>query len=189
MAVQTMRSLTYLQPGERTSCVGCHEYRTSAPPQRGARIADRRPPSAIRPGPEGSRPFNYAILVQPVLDDHCVQCHGRTDPAGGINLTGDPVGEFTASYNALAPLVPFSEWKGTPQANSEPLSRPNLFGARASPLMELILKGHERIALSDTELERLVTWMDTNALFYGTFDPEDQNRQRRGERIAGPALE
>jgi hypothetical protein len=31
--------------------------------------------------------------------------------------------------------------------------------------------------------------MDANALFYGTFDKSDQARQRRGERIAGPALE
>jgi hypothetical protein len=33
------------------------------------------------------------------------------------------------------------------------------------------------------------TWMDTNVLFYGTFDPADQARQQRGERIAGPALQ
>jgi len=31
--------------------------------------------------------------------------------------------------------------------------------------------------------------MDANALFYGTFNPEDQTRQQRGERIDGPALE
>jgi hypothetical protein len=31
--------------------------------------------------------------------------------------------------------------------------------------------------------------MDTNALFYGTFDPADQARQQRGERIEGPAIE
>jgi len=30
--------------------------------------------------------------------------------------------------------------------------------------------------------------MDANALFYGTFDPEAQARQLRGERIDGPAL-
>jgi len=34
-----------------------------------------------------------------------------------------------------------------------------------------------------------VTWMDANALFYGTFDPAHQARQLRGERIKGPALE
>jgi hypothetical protein len=31
--------------------------------------------------------------------------------------------------------------------------------------------------------------MDTNALFYGTFAPEDQVLQQRGERITGAALE
>ena len=46
------------------------------------------------------------------------------------------------------------------------------------------------VPLNDAaDFERLITWMDTNALFYGTFDPEDQRRQQRGEQIAGPALE
>ena len=39
------------------------------------------------------------------------------------------------------------------------------------------------------DMERLAAWMDANALFYGTFDPADQARQQRGERIAGPALQ
>ena len=42
--------------------------------------------------------------------------------------------------------------------------------------------------LSADEWERIVTWIDANALFYGTFNPEDQARQLRGERIAGPEL-
>ena len=33
-AIQTMRSLTYLQPGEQAGCVGCHEHRTTAPDRR-----------------------------------------------------------------------------------------------------------------------------------------------------------
>ena len=32
MALQTMRSLTYVQPGQTYSCIGCHEHRQSAPP-------------------------------------------------------------------------------------------------------------------------------------------------------------
>jgi len=71
MAVQTMRSLTYLQPGEHASCVGCHEHRTTAPITRGVTLAGQRPPSAIEPGPDGSKPFSYAILVQPILDKRC----------------------------------------------------------------------------------------------------------------------
>ncbi len=189
MAIQTMRSLTYLQPGEQTGCIGCHEHRSTAAPIGMATLASQRPPSTIEPGPEGSNPFNYAILVQPVLDKRCVECHrpGRTD--GGVDLCGAPAGEFTVSYNALAPLVPFSQWKGAPQANHEPLTHPDQFGARASKLMQLLLAGHENVSLTQEEYERLITWMDANALFYGTFDPQDQQRQRRGERIAGPALE
>lgn len=189
MAIQTMRSLTYLQPGEHASCVGCHEHRTAAAVAHGAALASLRPPSAIKPAPDGSKPFSYSILVQPVLDQHCVQCHSSTDPQGGVDLSSTPVGEFTASYKALAPRVPYSEWKGTPQANAEPLTPPDQFGARASPLMALLLKGHGDVTLSAEELERLTTWMDANALFYGTFDPADQKRQQRGERIAGAALE
>jgi len=189
MAVQTMRSLTYLQPGEQATCIGCHEHRTTASSIHALALAKQRPPSTIAAGPDGSRPLSYPLLVQPVLDKHCVECHRESKAEGGIVLTGAPAGEFTASYNALAPLVPYSQWKGTPAANSEPLTRPNLFGARASKLTDLLLGGHEGVTLSEEDLRRLVTWMDTNALFYGTFDPEDQRRQQRGERIDGPALE
>ena len=52
-----------------------------------------RPPSTIVPGPEGSKPFSYPLLVQPVLDRHCVQCHTADVPkekSGGVVLTGEP---------------------------------------------------------------------------------------------------
>lgn len=189
MAIQTMRSLTYLQPGEQTSCVGCHEHRTTAPAPQAVALAAMREPSSIRPGPDGSKPLSYPLLVQPVLDKHCVTCHGGEKTEGKIDLTGTPDGQFSRSYNALARLVPFSQWQGTPQDNHEPLTHPNQFGARASRLMPLLLDGHENVGLSAEEYERLITWMDANALFYGTFDPADQARQQRGERIAGPILE
>jgi mono/diheme cytochrome c family protein len=190
-AVQTMRSLTYLQPGETSSCVGCHELRLSAPPRLSPTLALRREPSRIEPGPDGSNPFSYPLLVQPVLDTHCVRCHGGETPAGPegrpLVLTGAPEGRYTKSYNALAPRVPFSSW-GELAANGEPETLPGRFGARASRLMDMLLEGHHEVRLSEDEVDRLVTWMDANALFYGTFDPEAQARQLRGERIDGPAL-
>jgi hypothetical protein len=128
--------------------------------------------------------------VQPVLDRHCVRCHGQEKPAGGVVLTGEPQGRYTASYHALAARTTYSAWGGRPGdfrlVNSEPITQPGHFGARGSSLMRLLLKGHHDVKLSAEELERLATWMDTNALFYGTFDPADQSRQQRGERIAGP---
>ena len=190
-AVQTMRSLTYLQPGERSSCVGCHERRLSAPSPARPTLAAQREPSRIAPGPDGSNPFSYPLLVQPVLDKHCVRCHAGETPSGPeghpLVLTGEPEGHYTKSYNALAPRVPFSSW-GELAANGEPETRPGRFGARASRLMDMLLERHHDVRLSDEEVDRLVTWMDANALFYGSFDPEAQARQLRGERIDGPAL-
>jgi mono/diheme cytochrome c family protein len=193
MAVQVMRSVTYVQAGEVASCVGCHEPRNTAPLCAAPPMALRRPPSKIEPGPDGSKPLSYPILVQPVLDKHCVKCHGAMNPSGGVVLTGAPQGHYTFSYNALAPKVSYSAW-GRPggdfrKVNSEPLSRPDYFGARGSPLLARLLKEPCRSGLTASDMERLVTWMDANALFYGTFDPADQARQQRGERIAGPKLQ
>ena len=189
MAVQTMRSLTYLQPGEQATCIGCHQYPGRVPsPGFSVSWHNLRAPSTIAAGPDGSRPLSYPMLVQPVLDKHCVDCHSGANAAGGVDLTGTPEGSFTASYNALAPRVSFSEWNGSPSANSEPQTQPDVFGARASPLMALLLKGHQGVELGDDDIERLATWMDANALFYGTFDPHDQQLQQNGERIAAPSL-
>ncbi len=196
-AVQIMRSVTYLQPGENASCVGCHEPRlgTPAAPAEKA-VALRRTPSQIQPGPDGSRPFSYPILVQPVLDKHCVRCHSGDDAKGpegqdAIRLTGALEGQFTESYNTLAPRVAFAEWgKGASLAdNSEPTTQPGFFGAVGSSLMHLLSSGHQEVELDGDDWERLITWMDNNGLFYGTFNFEDQKVQQRGERIAGPDIE
>jgi len=187
-AVQIMRSLTYLQPGETVSCIGCHEYRTMAPPVGRKPRALRREPSTIAPGPDGSNPLSYPLLVQPVLDKHCVRCHNRKKPEGKVVLTGEPQGRYTVSYNALVTRVSYSSWLRP--GNIEGLTRPGFYGARGSGgLMKTLQKDHYRVKLSADDLSRMVTWMDANALFYGTFDPKDQARQQRGERIDGPALE
>jgi len=186
-AVQIMRSEVYLQPGETASCIGCHEPRTMAPPKGAMPLAVRRPPSKITPGPDGSKPFSYPILVQPVLDRQCIRCHNPQARKGKVVLTGTPQGRYSVSYNALAPRVPFSAWLRP--NNSEPTTRPGHFGARGSALMTRLLAGHNKVKLTAEDIERLATWMDANALFYGTFDPADQARQQRGERIAGPKLQ
>jgi len=190
-AIEVMRSITYLQKGQTLACVGCHEQRDEAPLNRPLQ-ATSRAPSELRPGPDGSKPLSYPILVQPVLDRACVSCHGEQDPAGGVRLTGEPEERYTVSYNQLAPRVSIAQWDGGPNftvVNSEPLAMPDFFGARGSSLDRMLREGHHGVTLTDEEWERLVTWMDANALFYGTFDFADQERQQRGERIAGPALQ
>ena len=101
-AYQTMRSTTYVQPGERTSCIGCHEHRMSARRrQRRCRWRCSAPPSRIEPGELGGRPFAFVEVVQPVLNQHCVKCHSGPDAKKGIVLTGEPLNGFTRSYLSL----------------------------------------------------------------------------------------
>ncbi|MCX6868934.1 MAG: NPCBM/NEW2 domain-containing protein, partial [Verrucomicrobia bacterium] len=83
VAVQSMRSATYVHPGETLTCLGCHNSPTSGyvmnsnPPK-----AMRRQPSELKPDVAGSKPFSFPILVQPVLDKHCVPCHTKSMAEG-----------------------------------------------------------------------------------------------------------
>jgi hypothetical protein len=77
LAVQTMRSLSYVQPGQTLACVGCHEHRDSAPLPARMPLAALRDASPLTPDPDGSWPLRFDQLVQPVLDRHCVSCHKR----------------------------------------------------------------------------------------------------------------
>ena len=108
-AVQNMRSDTYLHPGERLMCAGCHEPKenTRRTASSALPVAMRREPSSIKPGPDGSAPFNYARLVQPVLDAKCVSCHGeRRSPKAPDLRAGDWRKDewgFSTSWKSLLP--------------------------------------------------------------------------------------
>jgi len=183
-AVQIMRSLVYLQPGEAETCIGCHEHRMKKEPPRAQAQAIQRAPSAIKPGPDGTKPFSYPRLVQPILDKHCVTCHDGKEPKRPV-LTGTPEGWASRSFNALIKQVSYSGW-GKPNGNYEPLTQPLRFGALGSPLAKMLEKGHGKVVLSPDEWNRLNIWMDANGAFYGTFDVNDQKRQLAGEVIAEP---
>lgn len=183
-AVQTMRSLIYLQPGETESCIGCHEHRMLKMPPRNMAKAIQRAPSKIKPGPAGSKPFSYPLLIQTVLDKHCVACHDGKEPGRPV-LTGEPQAWASKSFNALIKHVSYSSWNA-PNQNYEPLTHPLRFGALGSPLLKLLESGHGKVKLSAEEWERLNTWMDANGAFYGTFDVQKQKKQLQGEDIGEP---
>jgi len=202
-AYQTMRTVSYVQPGERVSCVGCHEHRRTAPIRKGRDVmALRRPPSRIDPGELGGRPFSYVDFVQPVLDRHCVRCHGGEKTDGGIDLTGAPHEGFTRSYvtllsdtdfwhvgtnpeNAAKALVP--RFGGRNQVQVTPPG--GAYGALGSRLMKLLRAGHEDVELAPEDLRRLAAWIDLNAIFYGVNLAADQARQLRGETVAMPEIQ
>jgi hypothetical protein len=185
VAVQTMRTATYLQPGQTLSCLGCHENRLRAPGNAVA-AATAREPSLIRPGPEGSWPLRYDRLVQPVLDRRCASCHnpkGRNPHAAAIDLS------TAASYDYLI------GW-GTPCARDvvrgaygQGRSVPGQGVAATSPLLKILREGHHGAKLEAEDWGRLVTWLDLYAQRQGSFSDDQERRleELRGA-IAGLVL-
>ena len=191
MAVQSMRSGTYVHPGQRLACQGCHEqkHRAVSVPVR-VPFALRRPPSRIQPDCEGSYPFNYVRLVQPVLDRNCAACHKEK---GALDLTGEieywPDRDknnccYTKSYNNLAAEYGFwfhalNNCLNTPGAHGGSRTVPGKFGARASKLLEYLDERHYGVKLSREDFHRIALWLDCNSEFLGAY--ENAEAQALGE--------
>lgn len=213
-AVQTMRSLTYLQPGEKISCVGCHESRDSSAysvPEHFAAdatrpLAMRRAASEIKPGRFGGRPFSFAETIQPILDAKCVACHNGEKKEGGFDLTGGTVGEggraVSTSYAALTGDVDF--WgEGTNPTNAERALVPRFgarntiqvtepggrYGALGSRLMKLLRDVHAETPLTADELEAFATWIDLNGILSGTGEPALREKALKGEKLPMPEIQ
>jgi hypothetical protein len=183
-AVQSMRSAVYLQPGERRSCIGCHEAPGSAAPPT-TPLAMRRAPSRLQPGPDGTRPLSFPRLVQPVLDRHCVRCHdGESGPGkSSLALTADPAKNFSVAYQSLRPFLRWYEWGG--ESISQIATHPGRIGADASPLTGILDDARHvtELGWSDAERRQVYLWLDANAPFYGTYSHEEQRAQREGRVI------
>ena len=186
LAVQSMRSATYLQQGERLVCAGCHEpkHRTPYAPAASTPIALRRQPSRPKPDVDGSNPFSYPRLVQPVLDRHCVDCHKQNSAnPKAINLAREPIAnKWFASYNNLVRNYAFTDY------GQNLRSIPGRFGARASKLYQLLQNGHYDVKLPPEDMHRITLWLDCCSMFYGVYEKEGGEAQLRGE-IARPTLE
>jgi hypothetical protein len=167
-AVQTMRSLTYVQPGQTLSCIGCHEHRDLSPPAGSLPLAAREEPARLRLGPEGSWPLRYDQLVQPVLDRECVSCH-RPDAddreAAAFDLTP------ARSYESL---IHYADDDLKKLAFERDQSFVGECVAQNSKIMALLAAGHHDVRLDAESLERLTTWLDTYAQRQGHFSAEQE---------------
>ena len=184
VALQTMRSAAYVPPGQTYACVGCHDHRQTAPPARAA-LAAARSPSPIEPGPDGTWPLDFATLVQPVLEKHCVRCHKPGAPADGAktNLTASAAYQTLIDYGGKTSLRQhvLDRW-------NERRSRAGAGAAATSPLLELLRRGHYEVLLTAGERERLITWLDTYGQLRGSFSPEQEQRLRKLREQMKPLL-
>ena len=180
MMVQSMRSGTTVQPGERIGCVGCHEDRLSGAPSGEVPMALGRPPGKLKPWYGPAREFNYLSEVQPVFDKHCVRCHDYGEDAGRVlNLAGDAGLVFNTSYLDLRTKSPI-RWHADRPDEPKPLVKavddgppqvlpPYAWGSHRSRLVDVIRSEHYEVKLDRENLDRIITWIDLNAPYYGSY--------------------
>ena len=172
-ALQLMRSWLVGQPGETISCIGCHENQNAAAPSGQRTAASRKPPQTIKPWYGPARGWAFERELQPVLDAKCVGCHnGKTTAKTAMgepipNLEYNPKlgwGKFSESYLALHPYVR----RNGPEGDYHVLN-PLEFHASTSDLYQILKKGHHGVTLTPEEWDRLITWIDLNVPYYGTW--------------------
>lgn len=191
-ALQLMRSWMTAMPGEVVQCAGCHESQNTAPPARMTMALAERP-AEIKPWYGPTRGFSYAREVQPVIDRHCIGCHngepwrdGREIPnlRGDVKLTdwksvtpgngGGHAGKFSVGYAELHRFV------RRPGIESDyHMLEPMEFHADTTQLVQMLRKGHHGVELDDEGWDRLITWIDLNCPFHGTW----------GEELAKPGVQ
>jgi len=167
MMVQSMRSGAYVQPGETYGCVGCHENRVGeAAPVTERPLAMRRAPSKLNGWYGPARLFSFQKEVQPVFTKNCLACHDYGGKAAEkLNLSGDMGAFFCTSYVDLWATGAIKCIGGGP-AEIQPAYS---WGAHASKLTKA-LYGHGKTNLTDEERDRVITWMDINAVYYPRYE-------------------
>ena len=184
-ALQQMRSWFTAMPGEFLSCVGCHEDENSTSATSSVAFKTDQEVSAIRPWNGPMRGFSFDREVQPVLDHYCVACHDGKDHGWGVvpfdlhggNIISDFVsalqmgeprdrcGKFSTSYMNLAGFV------RRPGIESDYfLLNPMEFAANTTELVQILANGHYGLQMDADAWDRIITWIDMNAPFHGTWN-------------------
>ena len=196
MMIQSMRSGTIAQSGERGSCIGCHDERRAGPATTTRLLALRRAPSKLTGWHGPPREFSFLADVQPVLNKHCVRCHDYGKESEKIiNFAPDRDLVFNTAYNEL--------WRKkfitVVGAGPPEIQAARSWGSHASKLGKTALRYFKEGKMNREELDRIVTWIDLNAPYYPTFasaypdnlagrSPLDDQQLARLEQLTGVPL-
>ena len=170
MSVKRMQSFMSVQPGERLSCVGCHEERGKTPRRIGRPSAMLRMPNRIEPIEGVPEVIDFPRDIQPLLDKHCVTCHGtektaRGGPlAGGVLLDGGRERIYSHSYSTLNDLRQFIDGRDALGNRA-----PRTIGSSASPIIQKFTDKHYDVKATADEQQLVRLWVEVGAPYPGTL--------------------
>ena len=172
--VKRMHSFTSVMPGETTTCIGCHEHRTEAPSTDDyLQLHALMQTKAVTPKPVADVPeiFDFLRDIQPILDEHCLECHNHDREEGGFNISGHwgplyPIGYIQMSWRELfgdnRVILPYAE-------HSKSNFGPYEIGTGSSRLLQLIETGHEGVNMPARQQKIVRHWLDAGANQAGTY--------------------
>ncbi len=179
MELRRMRSFVSFQPGEVRGCVGCHETRGVAALEKlpAATLALAREPSIPTPLPWGDRPISFLRDIQPVLDRHCVRCHGGLKPAGDLDFCGgliahDPKVPDYGHNRAYETILEHDLVSMSPaRMQDASITPPMAYGSHRSMLITALADDTHaaEVQLAEEDRLRLVAWIDANAPYHDRF--------------------
>jgi len=176
MAVKSMRSVTYVHPGEQMSCVGCHEEKLSAPWTDARPLAMGRAPSKLQPEIDNEVLFSFHRNVRPIFENKCVDCHREEDDRGPKNM----------NYNDLEPYTFYLGHGYRRPLHGGTRTLPGKFGAMFSRMGKALAGPTHQKALSqgkftEQDMRAIVMWLDMNSNEFTAY--KDIDAQRRGEIV------
>ena len=175
--VRSMRTFIQAAPGTTRSCVGCHQYEPSS--NAPVRVISGEPRKPVAESWGGGY-LDYASMVQPVLDKNCVSCHGgEKGMQGGLDLSGGWTECFSISYENLtarrekqytADLISgICCMNGTAYWSCK-IFGPYEHGSGNAKLVDVLLSEPHKTAMTKAEREFLMAWIDSNGIYFGTWD-------------------
>lgn len=175
--VRGMRTFIQAVPGTTRSCAGCHEYNPKASSM--PRLANRTP-RTLHDESWGGGYLDYSARIQPILDAKCVGCHGgEKGLAKGLDLSRGWTEFFNISYEHLTArrekmytadlIAGICAMNGTAYWSCK-VFEPYTHGSGKAPLADILLKEPHRSRLTQREREQVFAWMDSNGMYFGTWD-------------------
>jgi hypothetical protein len=183
--VRSMRTFIQAAPGATRGCVGCHEDKKATfPPLQKLALAQKKPAENPKDESWGSGPLDYPTTVQPILNEHCIKCHGgKKGFAAGLDLTGGWTQYFNNSYENLVSrrevqykaslIAGVCSMNGTAHYSTKIFPAYEI-GSPAAPLAKVIVDGalghKDRFKMTRAQRDLILAWIDGNGPYHGTWN-------------------
>jgi formylglycine-generating enzyme required for sulfatase activity len=177
-----MRGFSYareVQPVIDQHCVRCHDGRSSADFQSAVSHPAQRDKPADRGSSDALPTLKSAIqqVWKPALPD----LRGDVALTNWTSITpgngGARAGRFSVGYNELQRWVRRNGIEGDYHVLT-----PMEFHADTTDLVQLLKAGHYGVELDAESWDRLITWIDLNAPYHGTWGEQIDNPGKQRER-------